>query len=182
VNSGTVRRAIDNVAALVTITGGQTEEAQVAPKLELVTPQNVGAACRLKIRPGQERYVAPVAVSLAEAYADPERLWPRLIYEGDELVAFAMAGFITGHELLDSTIWRLNVAAGAQGRGYGRFAVRAMAEEAQRRGRAVLAVGYAKGDESPEGFYLRLGFRPTGLQLDDLFEAVAPLDILISPE
>ena len=31
-------------------------------------------------------------------------------------------------------IWRLNIAAGEQGRGYGRFAVDAIAAEARRRG------------------------------------------------
>lgn len=75
----------------------------------------------VRIRPEQDRLVAPVAISLAEAYADPEHAWPRPIYEGDQVVGFVMAGSIPGHELLDSTLWRLNVAAGAQGRGYGRF-------------------------------------------------------------
>jgi diamine N-acetyltransferase len=152
----------------------------MAPRLAVVTPANVGAACELKIKPDQERYVAPVVFSLAQAYADPEHAWPRLIYEGDELVGFVMAGFIPGDELMDSTLWRINVAAEAQGRGYGRFGVRAAAEEARRRGRAVLSVGYARGDASPEGFYLRLGFRPTGKQIDEFYEAVAPVAVLIS--
>lgn len=149
------------------------------PRLEIVTPRNVMAACRLQIKPEQERFVAPVAISLAEAYADPEHAWPRLIYDGDELVGFVMAGFIPGHELMDSTLWRLNVAAEAQGRGYGRFGVQAAAEEAGRRGRSILTVGYAKGEASPEGFYLRVGFRPTGKQLGEFYEGAAPVEVLI---
>ncbi|HET7027344.1 MAG TPA: GNAT family N-acetyltransferase [Candidatus Limnocylindrales bacterium] len=152
----------------------------MSPRLEVVTPANVHDACRLRIRPEQERFVAPVAISLAEAYADPDHAWPRLIYEGDELVGFVMAGFIRGHELLDSTLWRLNVAASAQGRGYGRFGVEAAAEEARRRGRSILSVGYARGERSPEGFYLRLGFKATGRHIDDLYEAVASLDVLLA--
>ncbi len=152
----------------------------MSPRIEIVTPHNVGAACRLRIQPEQERFVAPVAVSLAEAYAYGDVAWPRLVFDGDELVGFVMAGFVDGHPLLHSTLWRLNVAAAAQGKGYGRFAVRAAAEEARRRGRTELTLGYAKGDAGPEAFYLRLGFRPTGRQLDGFFEMVAPLDVLLA--
>jgi len=152
----------------------------VAPRLELVTPENVGDACRLRIRPEQERYVAPVAFSLAEAYADPEHAWPRLVYDEDRLVAFVMGGFLAGDPFIHSTLWRINVAADAQRAGYGRFAIRAVAEEAVRRGRTDLAVGYAKGEASPEAFYLRLGFVPNGRQVGEFFEAVAPLDVLLA--
>src|SRR5215207_322714 len=121
------------------------ETAPVPPRLETITPENVEAACRLQLLPGQERFVAPVALSLAQAYAEPDFAWPRLIYEGDEIVAFVMAGFKPGDPLLDSTIWRLNVAGAAQRRGYGDFAVRAVAEEARRRGRDVLFTAYLRG-------------------------------------
>ena len=62
-------------------------------RLEKVTSDNVLDACRLKVAPEQERFVAPVARSLAEAYADPDKAWPRLVYDGDRLVAFVMAFF-----------------------------------------------------------------------------------------
>ena len=94
-------------------------------RLETVTPDNVGAACRLAVRPDQEGLVAPVAWSLAEAYANHETAWPRLVYDGDELVGFVMGAFDPGSEIaaFRCGIWRLNIAAGQQGRGYGRFAV-----------------------------------------------------------
>ena len=59
-------------------------------------------------------------------------------------------------------IWRLNIAADAQGRGYGRFAVEAIAAEARLRGHDRITVLWVQGDGGPEGFYLRLGFTPTG--------------------
>jgi diamine N-acetyltransferase len=68
-------------------------------RLAAVTPANVVDACRLELRPGQERFVAPVAWSLAEAYAQPEVAWPRLVYDDDRLVAFVMGGFDPGNEL-----------------------------------------------------------------------------------
>jgi diamine N-acetyltransferase len=149
-------------------------------EIRQITPDNVGAACRITLRPGQDRYVAPVSYSLAQAYADPEVAWPRLVCERDEVVAFVMAGFKAGDPLLHSTIWRLNVAGDAQGRGYGRFAVRAVAEEAARRERRELYTAYLLGEGSPEGFYQRLGFQPTGRSMDGMYEAVAATDALLS--
>lgn len=37
--------------------------------------------------------MAPVAVSLAEAYAQPRVAWPRLVYDGEQLVGFVMGAF-----------------------------------------------------------------------------------------
>ena len=134
-------------------------------RLEKVTPDNVRAACRLELRPGQEGLVAPVAYSLADAYAAPPDLaWPRLIYDGDELVGFMMAAFDPGNEndLYHGYLWRLNISGTRQGRGYGRFAVAGLAAEARRRGLRRITVSFHEGDHGPEGFYRRLGFRRTG--------------------
>ena len=45
----------------------------------------------LKLRADQDDLVAPVAWSLADAYTMPDIAWPRLIYDGDQLVGFMMA-------------------------------------------------------------------------------------------
>lgn len=118
----------------------------------------------LKLRPGQEDLVAPVAWSLADAYTAPDIAWPRLIYDGDQLVGFIMAAFDPDNtsELYHSYLWRLNVSAEHQGRGYGRFAVESLCQEAMRRGQRRLTVSYHPSENGPEGFYRRLGFQPTG--------------------
>ncbi|ROQ33401.1 diamine N-acetyltransferase [Streptomyces sp. PanSC19] len=137
-------------------------------RLERVTPANVDAALGLRVHPHQERNVAPVVKSLAEAYAFGENAWPRLIFDGDELVGFLMAFLdIPWDEEQDpddrrSGLWRLNIAAGAQGRGYGRFAVEAVRDELRRRGERLLHVTWAPGEDGPGAFYERLGFRTTG--------------------
>ncbi|WP_431977222.1 GNAT family N-acetyltransferase [Micromonospora haikouensis] len=138
-----------------------------SPRLETITPANLDAACGLRLRPDQEHLVEPVARSLAEAYVWPGIAWPRLVYDGDDLVGFLMGFFrIPWSEDtptdLRSGLWRLNIAADRQGRGYGRFAVRAVAEEARRRGERSIFTTWEPGQDGPEGFYLRLGFRPTG--------------------
>jgi diamine N-acetyltransferase len=68
-----------------------------------------------------------------------------VVTEGGHVVAFLMAGFKDGDSLLDSTIWRLLVDRDAQRQGFGRFAVRAMAREAKKRGRTDLYTSYARG-------------------------------------
>jgi diamine N-acetyltransferase len=137
------------------------------PHLQAITPDNVKAACQLAVRPDQERFVAPVAWSLAEAYVRPEIAWPRLIVEGDNVVGFLMGFFnIRWHpdrpDDLRSGLWRLNVAAEHQGRGYGRFAVDAVCDEVRRRGQDRVVTTWEPGEDGPEQFYLRIGFRPTG--------------------
>src|ERR1700742_1756804 len=129
--------------------------------LEPVTRENVEAACELKVRPRQKGYVAPVSWSLAEAYAAPEIAWPRLIYKAGKLVGFIMAAFDpqNPNKLYHSYLWRLNIGAKFQGRGYGRFAVERLYQGAQRRGESRLTVSYDLGKHGPAGFSQRLGFR-----------------------
>jgi diamine N-acetyltransferase len=134
------------------------------PRLEKVTPENLDAACGLTVRPEQRSFVAPVVKSLAEAYVHADIAWPRLIFAGDELVGFVMGAFdpINPVQAFRCCVWRLNIAADRQGRGYGRFAIEAVGAEARRRGHRRLSVLWERGAHGPEDFYLRLGFRPTG--------------------
>ena len=103
----------------------------------------------------------------------PDIAWPRLIYDGGQLVGFTMAAFAPGDEdaLFHSYLARLNIGAEHQGKGYGQFAVEALCQEAMRRGQHRLTVCYHPYQHGPEGFYHRLGFHPTGEYNDD--EAVA---------
>jgi diamine N-acetyltransferase len=136
----------------------------MALRLVQLTPDNVDAACRIDVRPDQQNFVAPVVDSLAQAYVHYGTAWPRLILDGDRVVGFVMGNFEPESEIdaFRAGIWRLNIAAGEQGRGYGRFAVEAVAAEARRRGQKRITVLWEQGDGGPEGFYLRLGFTPTG--------------------
>ncbi|MER6564992.1 GNAT family N-acetyltransferase [Streptomyces sp. NPDC001093] len=136
-------------------------------RLEEVTPANLDAAIGLRIRPDQEHAVAPVVKSLAEAYVHPTGVaWPRLIVDDDRPVGFLMAFLgIDWHgdgSVHRSGLWRLNIAAEEQGRGYGRFAVDSVAAEIRRRGGKELYVTWHPGPDGPEDFYLRLGFRKNG--------------------
>lgn len=133
-------------------------------RLAELTPDNVAAACRISVKPEQQKFVAPVVESIAEAYVHYGTAWPRLIMDDDRVVGFVMGGFNPHSEVsaFRANIWRLNIAADEQGRGYGRFAVEAIAAEARHRGCKRITVLWIQGDGGPEDFYLRLGFTPTG--------------------
>lgn len=153
------------------------------PRLEMITADNVLDACRLEVAPEQRRFVSPVAQSLAEAYVHPDLAWPRLICDGDRAVGFVMAYFDLPFDFdagvpdapPRSGLWRLAVAAGEQGRGYGRFAVGAVNEEIRRRGGTVSTVTWKPGEGGPEEFYLGLGYRKRGLTDDG--EYLGDLDL-----
>lgn len=138
-------------------------------RLERLTRENVRNACSLQLRPDQEGLVAPVAWSLADAYVAQDIAWPRLVYTGDELAGFVMGAFDAQNpsDLYHAYLWRLNISADHQGAGAGRFAVVAFCTEACRRGYDRVTVSYHAGRNGPEGFYQRLGFRPTGAMNHD---------------
>ncbi|MGW7384692.1 GNAT family N-acetyltransferase [Streptomyces sp. NPDC054794] len=155
-----------------------------APRLEEVTPGNFEAAVGINVRPDQEHAISPVVQSLAEAYVRPAGVaWPRLIVDGDGesarpvgfLMAFLDIDWNDDGTLFRSGLWRLNIAADEQGKGYGRFAVAAVAAELRRRGTERLYVTWHPGPTGPEGFYLGLGFRKTGEMSGD--QTVGVLDL-----
>lgn len=139
-----------------------TTTARLAP----VTAANLDVAIGIEVSPDQEHLVDPVVKSLAEAYVHGDKAWPRIIFDGARPVGFLMAfldiDFKGDGKDIRSGLWRLNIAAGEQGRGYGRFAVAAVADEIRRRGGTRLTTTWHPGEDGPQGFYLALGFRPTG--------------------
>jgi diamine N-acetyltransferase len=149
------------------------------PQLEEITPRNLAAALGVRVRPDQEFAVSPVVKSLAEAYVHPDAAWPRLIVDAGRPVGFLMAFFdidwFEDGSVRRSGLWRLNIAAGEQGRGYGRFAVESVAAELRRRGTKEFYVSWHLGPAGPEPFYRKLGFWPNGETVEG--ERVAVLDL-----
>lgn len=135
-------------------------------RLVEVTRDNVRAICRLVVAPSQRGFVAPNAVSLAEALVSP-RAWYRAIAADGVLVGFVMIS--DDPEGTDNDgrpeyyLWRLMIADGFQGRGYGGAAVRLLVDHVRTRPNATeLLVSWLPGPGSPEPFYRGLGFEPTG--------------------
>lgn len=133
-------------------------------RLEELSARTIVAANNLTLRRGQEQFVTPPSYAIADAYINPSTSWPRVVLDGEEVVGFIRGNFDpeAPQEEFRSCVWRVNVAADAQGLGVGKFAVRALADEARSRGFEQLTTLWEPGDEGPEKFFLRVGFVITG--------------------
>jgi diamine N-acetyltransferase len=128
--------------------------------LEELSGRTIVAANNLTLKPGQEAFLAPPSYAVAEAYFAPDTDWPRVVLDGSDVVGFIRGHFDkeTSQEEFQSCIWRIHIAAEAQGRGVGRFAVEALAAEARSRGFDRITVLWEPGDNSPGDFFHALGF------------------------
>ena len=135
-----------------------------ALRLEELSARTAVAANGLTLRPGQEQFVTPVSYSIADAVINPITSWPRVVLDDDQVVGFIRGNFDPDAEQEEfrSCIWRINVAADAQGAGIGKFAVKALADEARNRGFTRLTVIWEPGEEGPERFFLNVGFTIVG--------------------
>jgi diamine N-acetyltransferase len=151
--------------------------------LQEITADTVRAVTDLTVAETQRQFVAPNAVSLAQALFAPEA-WYRVIVADGELAGFVM--------LYDESlrrpppshpkvgVWRLMIDARCQGRGIGREALKLVI--AHVRDKALfdsLQLSYVPGPGCPEPFYAALGFRPTGRMDGD--EVVLELNLNQAP-
>ena len=130
--------------------------------LRKITKENLREIFKLKVAPKQERFVAPNAVSIAQAYFDREVAWFRAIYADDTPVGFVM--------LYDDPaerkyyLWRFMVDHRFQGHGYGAEALnQVITYVRQRPGARELLTCVGPGEGSPGPFYEKLGFAYTGI-------------------
>ena len=133
-------------------------------RLEELSAKTIVAANRLTLRPGQEQFVTPVSYSAADAYVNPTTTWARVVLDDDDVVGFILGNFDADNPNPEfrSCILRINVDATAQGRGIGKFAVHALADEARQRGFHTVTVIWETGDDGPGDFFRHIGFVETG--------------------
>lgn len=160
----------------------------MTPRVELrdiVTDADRAAALALERGPGQEEFVASVEQSFADALEHPEacaRYWA--VYDGDEIVGFAMISDDIPQATLDADptlagpyfLWRLLIDERHQRRGYGTATLDAVvAYVLSRPNGQALITSAGKGEGSPQPFYERYGFVPTGEIMEG--EVVLRLDL-----
>jgi len=135
--------------------------------LREITDANREAVLALSVAPEQRRFVGSVAEALEDAVEIPEgNAWPRAIYADSEPVGLVMLSWnvtpdpprIIGPWFL----WKLIVDQGHQRQGYGREAMRLVADVVRAEGASELLTSHAEGEGEPGPFYERVGFRPTG--------------------
>ena len=144
----------------------QVPDADARVSLREITKETVRDVIALRVRPEQQHYVSSNAVSIAEAHYYSQA-WLRVIYADETPVGFVMLhdeNLRADPEIRDFyALWRLMIDAGHQGRGYGAQAMRLLVEHVKSNPNAVeLLTSYKSGEDSPEGFYLKLGFEHTG--------------------
>lgn len=165
-------------AAEMRIGAAAAEPSAATPLFEVrpVRSDDVLPLVKLKVAPEQERFVAPNAVSLAQAaYKPPGR--PFGLHAGGQPVGFLLL-WDARRDPEDPAdqlyIWRLMVDARHQGQGHGKAAIRWTIDEARRLGVASVGLSHVQGN--PMGaFYEALGFRYTGKVNEGEVEMIYPL-------
>ncbi len=147
--------------------------------LELVSEDNIDSLLDLTLAPGQDAYVASVAVSLAQAYVYIQA-WPRAIKVGAEVIGFLMLSI---DQVVDKAsnapiigIWRLIIGAQHQGLGYGAAALKLAASIAAEHGANILSLSCIPGAAGPQAFYEKQGFVPTG-KVDKDGEVILSIEV-----
>lgn len=146
-----------------------------------ITATTMNQVCNLSdtLSPLHRQMVAPNVRSIAEAHFSPSA-WMRAIHADDTLIGFIMTH--TGSDYEDGIdcpgvfLWRFMIATPDQGKGYGRLAMEKLIAHLKAMGVPVLFTSCGQGEGSPEGFYRKLGFTPTGDIYDDEIELVLDLN------
>lgn len=131
-------------------------------RLVPITDDNRWAYSRLRVHRSQERFVASVQDSYADAFFHGDRhglpLIPQLrgIEADGEPVGFVMYSEATPY------LWRFLIDRRHQGRGIGRRALSQWIDGMRTNGHTEIETSWVEGKGSPAPFYRALGFEPTG--------------------
>jgi diamine N-acetyltransferase len=140
-------------------------------ELRQITSETVRAICALEVAADQRSFVAPNAVSIAEAHFTPGH-WMRAIYADGRPVGFVLTfdGPSVGYFL-----WRFMIAEGHQARGIGRRAMQQVLEHWRELGVTSASTRVVPSNTGATRLYESLGFRLTGEAEDG--ELVMSLDM-----
>ncbi|MEO1404093.1 MAG: GNAT family N-acetyltransferase [Cyanobacteria bacterium J06635_1] len=134
--------------------------------LREINADTVRSVTDLTVRPEQATFVASNAVSLAQALFYKEA-WYRAIYVDEALAGFVMLYDETLRTVPPSKpevfLWRFMVDTNFQGQGVGKAALGLVIDHVHAKGVfSAIKTSYVPGPDSPEGFYRKFGFQPTG--------------------
>ncbi len=128
--------------------------------LREVTAETVRTICKLSVREDQQQFVAPNAVSIAEAHFS-EHAWFRAVYANDTPVGFIMLE--DQPEKPEYYLWRFMIDASYQRMGFGRQALELfIAHVRTRPGATELETSVVQAPGGPQPFYESFGFALTG--------------------
>ena len=129
-------------------------------ELREITPQNFKECIDLKVADGQEKFVAPNVVSIAQAKIYPTAN-PFALYDGDQMVGFVMYGFDTDDERF--YLVRLMIDERFQGKGYGKAATLEVVERMKQiKDCSEFYLSFVPENTNAERVYKSVGFERTG--------------------
>ena len=132
--------------------------------LKEITKDTVRIICNLKVFESQNRFVAPNAVSIAQAYFC-ETAWFRAIYADDTPVGFLMLD--KDMKKPEYYLWRFMIDEKYQKIGLGYKAMELIIDYVKTLPNSTeFILSCIPGEGSPEEFYRKLGFERTG-EMDD---------------
>jgi diamine N-acetyltransferase len=143
--------------------------------LREVDVDTVGAVCDLSVHADQAKFVAPNAVSIAQAHFSPHA-WFRAVYADAIPVGFVMLE--DRPEKPEYFLWRFMIDARYQGMGFGRRAMAVLIDHVRSRPNATeILTSVVQAEGGPQEFYEKLGFRPTGAYEDGEALLLLRLDV-----
>lgn len=129
-------------------------------KLCPVDGSNFIETLRLGVSREQEEFVAPNAVSLAEALTKPHFARPYVVTEGGTPVGFVM--LYADRKSGEYEVWRFMIDARYQGRGFGRAALALAIEECKRLGAKKVELSVSLDNYRAKRLYEAAGFKYSG--------------------
>jgi diamine N-acetyltransferase len=128
-------------------------------ELREITFDTVRSICSLEVESDQRDFVAPNALSIAEAHFVPQH-WMRAIYADGQ-----PAGFVLTYEDQRSRtydLWRFMIDASFQRSGVGRRAMQLLLDRWRGLGASEARLSVVPANTAAISFYESLGFRLTG--------------------
>ena len=146
-------------------------------ELRAITEDNFLDAFRLRLAPGQERFVSHPVRSLAQAYVYREQCQPFGIYTDGRMVGYVMV--IYDYDVPEYDIWHMMIDESVQGRGYGSAALDQVMGYIRTKpfgdsNRIALTCG--KDNPAARSLYEGKGFRATGVEDEDEIELVLTIE------
>ncbi|HEM3560854.1 TPA: GNAT family N-acetyltransferase [Streptococcus suis] len=134
-------------------------------RLELVNKDNFDQVLDLEVAPKDQRRVASVEYSLAQAwlYRDSEVLFPYAVKSGQLTVGFLLLSY----QPMENSyyIWRLLIDQKYQNQGFGKEVIRQVLQRARDDQQChKVTVNYVIGNHKMRYILEKFGFQPVGLE------------------
>ena len=140
-------------------------EQELEVTLQEINEDTLWSILDLEVAEEQKKYVAPNAVSIAEAHFS-EFAWFRAIYAGETAVGFVLLFIDEGEAEYD--LWRFMIDKRHQRQGIGTQALDLVIDHVSELPEAEdLTLSYLPGDGDPSPFFAKLGFQDSEEWVDD---------------